>query len=31
MLPALTVNSLKGIGVNPAVKIIIKLYSSYSV
>ena len=27
--PALMVNNLKGIGVNPAVKIIIKLYCSY--
>ena len=28
--PALIVNSLNGIGVNPAVKTIIKLYSSYN-
>ena len=28
--PALIVNNLNGIGVNPAVKIIIKLYSSYN-
>ena len=27
--PALIVNSLNGIGVNPAVKMIMKLYSSY--
>ena len=29
--PALTVKSLNGIGVKPAVKIIKKLYSSYSI
>lgn len=29
--PALIVNNLKGIGVKPAVKIIMKLYSSYKI